>query len=51
VPDHAAVSETVRAFLMAHPGWTLAEEISARPEAPGTAGPIDGGYAARLELS
>ena len=27
------------------------DEISARPEAPGTAGPIDGGYAARLELS
>jgi 16S rRNA (cytosine967-C5)-methyltransferase len=49
--EPAENTQRVRVFLESHPGWTLAEEISARPEAPGTAGPIDGGYAARLELS
>lgn len=38
----------VRAFLAAHPDWSLHAEIEALPAEPGSDGPVDGGYAARL---
>ena len=38
----------VRAFLAANPSWELEDELRAMPTAPGTPGPVDGGYAARL---
>ncbi|MFT5049599.1 MAG: 16S rRNA (cytosine967-C5)-methyltransferase [Chlamydiales bacterium] len=41
----------IRAFLEANPGWTLEEERENTPAAPGGAGPIDGGYAARLRAT
>jgi 16S rRNA (cytosine967-C5)-methyltransferase len=41
----------VRAFLAANPGWSLAREIESLPAGRGGAGPVDGGYAARLERS
>ena len=38
----------VRSFLASHPEFTLAHELFALPAARGSAGPIDGGYAALL---
>lgn len=40
--------ERVLAFLASHSGFTLDAEIEALPNAAGTDGPVDGGYAARL---
>jgi 16S rRNA (cytosine967-C5)-methyltransferase len=40
--------QRVRAFLAAHEDWQLEAEEAALPGPPGTTGPIDGGYAARL---
>ena len=40
--------QRVRAFLEAHPGWSLEEEHEVLPRSSEPAGPVDGGYAARL---
>lgn len=39
----------VRAFLEAHPGWTLEAELEALPAPLEARGPVDGGYAALLQ--
>jgi 16S rRNA (cytosine967-C5)-methyltransferase len=38
----------VRAFLALNPEWSLEREIESLPAERGSAGPVDGGYAARL---
>lgn len=38
----------IRTFLVAHPEWTLDAERPSLPAEPGSEGPVDGGYAARL---
>ncbi|MCB9914468.1 MAG: hypothetical protein H6828_04890 [Planctomycetes bacterium] len=40
--------QRVRAFLEAHPEWTLEAEHEILPRSSEPAGPVDGGYAARL---
>ena len=40
--------QRVALFLSEHPGWSLAAEAGHLPGSPGGAGPVDGGYAARL---
>ena len=40
--------QQIRRLLETQPGWKLEEEIEARPAPCGSAGPVDGGYAARL---
>ena len=40
----------VRAFLERHGDWRLEQEHEALPGVPGSSGPADGGYAARLVL-
>ncbi|MCY2959801.1 MAG: hypothetical protein NTY35_06510 [Planctomycetota bacterium] len=39
----------IRAFLATEPEWSLAAEIESLPAVRGASGPVDGGYAARLE--
>jgi 16S rRNA (cytosine967-C5)-methyltransferase len=41
--------QRVAAFVAGTPGWELSAEQPALPVAPGEDGPVDGGYAARLE--
>jgi 16S rRNA (cytosine967-C5)-methyltransferase len=40
--------QRVRSFLEAHPEWELEEEHEVLPRSSEPAGPVDGGYAARL---
>lgn len=44
-------NQRVRAFLEAHPQWTLEEEHMILPHPTSTTGPVDGGFAARLVLA
>jgi 16S rRNA C967 or C1407 C5-methylase (RsmB/RsmF family) len=45
-------AQLVRAFLGAHAGWVVEEELESLPATPpnadGADGPVDGGYFARL---
>jgi 16S rRNA (cytosine967-C5)-methyltransferase len=40
--------QRVRWFLSSHPGWVLEEELETLPAPAAPAGPVDGGYVARL---
>lgn len=46
--EPAENGQLVRRFLDSHPGWGMEVEREVLPEVEGGAGPVDGGYAARL---